>query len=140
MTPTKKILLRGVTHKALAQASQTSIPYFCKILGGKHRPVRDKAIFLARCANQLTGFAVFDASDFNDELHNLDNVCSDEMIRVHSLLWNDTKVISAGELLEEHSHELGLMIALNNLVYDGVTQTWGGYNLDLQPDDESTRW
>ena len=140
MTPTKKILLRGVTHKALAQASQTSIPYISKILGGKHRPGRDKAINLARCANQLTGFAVFDASDFNDELHNLDNVCSDVMIRVHSLLWNDTKVISAGELLEEHSHELGLMIALNNLVYDGVTQTWGGYNLDLQPDDESTRW
>ena len=140
MITVKRLLLRGVTHKALAQASQTSIPYISKILAGKHRPGRDKAINLARCANQLTGYAVFDASDFNDELHNLDNVCSDVMIRVYSLLWKQTKVISAGELLEEHSHNLSLMIALNNLVYDGASQSWGGYNLDLQPDDEPTRW
>ena len=42
MITVKRLLLRGVTHKALAQASQTSIPYISKILAGKHRPGRDK--------------------------------------------------------------------------------------------------
>ena len=140
MNPTKKLLLRGVTHKALAMASQTSIPYISKILAGKHRPGRDKAINLARCANELTGCPVFEPSDFNDQLHNLDNLCTDVLIRVHSLLWRDTKVVTVGELLEEHSHELNLMLALNNLVYDGQPVSWGGYNLDLQPEDQPARW
>ena len=140
MNPTKKLLLRGVTHRALANASQTSIPYISKILAGKHRPSRDKAINLARCANELTGCPVFEPSDFNDQLHNLDNLCTDVLIRVHSLLWRDTKVVSVGELLEEHSHEINLMLALNNLVYDGVTQIWGGYTLDIQPEDQPVRW
>ena len=140
MNPTKRLLLRGVTHRALAKASQTSIPYISKILAGKHRPGRDKAINLARCANELTGCPVFEPSDFNDQLHNLDNLCLDVLVRVYSLLWKDSKVFSVGELLEEHSHELNLMLALNELVYDGQTVSWGGYNLDLHSEDQPVRW
>ena len=49
-------------------------------------------------------------------------------------------MVSVGELIEEHSHELNLMLALNNLVYDGQPVSWGGYNLDLQPEDQPVRW
>ena len=84
---------------------------------------------------------IFDPTDFNTELPgNYQNVCDDVLIRVHVILLNVTKVITAGELLEEHSHDLGLMVALSHLVYDGASQSWGGYNLDLHPEDQSARW
>ena len=84
---------------------------------------------------------IFDPNDFNADLSiNYQNVCDDVLIRVHSILWNDTKIISAGELLEEHSFNISLMVALNHLVYDGASQSWGGYNLDLHQDDEPVHW
>jgi len=140
MNKTKRLLVNGVTIKALADSVGLQRPNLSKIINGERRANRDLAINLARCANELTGCPVFEPSDFNDQLHNLDNLCADVLIRVHSLLWRDTKVVSVGELLEEHSHELNLMLALNNLVYDGQPVSWGGYNLDLQPEDQPVRW
>tara|TARA_R100001509_G_C4836401_1_gene205022 strand:+ start:199 stop:621 length:423 start_codon:yes stop_codon:yes gene_type:complete len=140
MNKTKRLLVNGVTIKALADSVGLQRPNLSKIINGERRANRDLAINLARCANELTGCPVFEPSDFNDQLHNLDNLCADVLVRVYSLLWKDSKVFSVGELLIEHHHELTLMLALNELVYDGQTVSWGGYNLDLHSEDQPVRW
>jgi|TARA_R100000084_G_scaffold90352_1_gene44356 transcriptional regulator with XRE-family HTH domain len=139
MNYTKRLLINGVTIKSLAERAGMQRSNLSKIINGERRANRDLAINLVRCANELTGHSVFEPSDFNDQLHNLDNVCADVRIRVSCPLFNVTKVVSVGELLEKHDN-LNLMLALNNLVYDGETQAWGGYNLDLQPEDQPVRW
>ena len=141
MNNTKMLLIRGMKLTALADAVGMQVSNLSKIINGQRKANIDLARKLASAADELCGMSIFDPNDFNTDLSpNYQNVCDDVLIRVHVILLNVTKIITAGELLEEHSHDLGLMVALNNLVYDGVTQTWGGYNLDLQPEAQPVRW
>ena len=141
MNNTKMLLIRGMKLTALADAVGMQVSNLSKIINGQRKANLDLARKLASAADELSGMSIFDPNDFNADLSpNYQNVCDDVLIRVHVILFNATKIITAGELLEEHNHNLSLMVALNNLVHDGVTQTWGGYNLDLKPDDEPTRW
>ena len=141
MNKTKMLLIKGMSHTALADAVGMHRPNLTKIINGQRKANLDLARKLASAADELCGMSIFDPNDFNADLSpNYQNVCDDVHIRVHVILLNVTKIITAGELLEEHSHNLNLMVALNNLVYDGVTQTWGGYLLDLQPTDQPVRW
>ena len=141
MNDTKMLLIRGMKLTALADAVGMQVSNLSKIINGQRKANLDLARKLASAADDLCGMRIFDANDFNSDLSvNYQNVCDDVLIRVHVILLNVTKIISAGELLEEHSHDLGLMVALNHLVYDGVSQSWGGLNLDLHQDDEPTRW
>ena len=141
MNKTKMLLIKGMSHTALADAVGMHRPNLTKIINGQRKANLDLARKLAAAADDLCGMSFFDPNDFNADLSpNYQNVCDDVLIRVHVILLNVTKIITAGELLEEHSHDLGLMVALNHLVYDGVSQSWGGYNLDLQPEDLPSRW
>lgn len=141
MNDTKMLLIRGMKLTALASAVGMQVSNLSKIINGQRKANLDLARKLASAADELCGMSIFDPNDFNADLSpNYQNVCDDVLIRVHVILLNVTKIITAGELLEEHSHDLGLMVALNHLVYDGVSQSWGGYNLDLQPEDQSERW
>ena len=141
MNDTKMLLIRGMKLTALADAVGMQVSNLSKIINGQRKANLDLARKLAAAADDLSGMRIFDPNDFNTELPgNYQNVCDDVLIRVHVILLNVTKIITAGELLEEHSHDLGLMVALNHLVYDGVSQSWGGYNLDLHQDDEPARW
>jgi len=141
MNDTKMLLIRGMKLTALADAVGMQVSNLSKIINGQRKANLDLARKLASAADELCGMSIFDPNDFNADLSpNYQNVCDDVLIRVHVILLNVTKIITAGELLEEHSHDLGLMVALNHLVYDGVSQSWGGYNLDLQPEDQSARW
>ena len=141
MNATKMLLIRGMKLTALADAVGMQVSNLSKLINGQRKANLDLARKLASAADELCGMSIFDPNDFNADLsHNYQNVCDDVLIRVHVILLNVTKIITAGELLEEHSHDLGLMVALNHLVYDGVSQSWGGYNLDLQPEDQSARW
>jgi len=141
MNDTKMLLIRGMKLTALADAVGMQVSNLSKIINGQRKANLDLARKLASAADELCGMSIFDPNDFNADLSpNYQNVCDDVLIRVHVILLNVTKIITAGELLEEHSHDLGLMVALNHLVYDGVSQSWGGYNLDLQPEDQPARW
>ena len=141
MNDTKRLLIRGMKLTALADAVGMQVSNLSKIINGQRKANIDLARKLAAAADDLCGMRIFDPNDFNGDLSpNYQNVCDDVLIRVHVILLNVTKIITAGELLEEHSHDLGLMVALNHLVYDGASQSWGGYNLDLQPEDQSARW
>tara|TARA_Y100000114_G_scaffold133707_1_gene133353 strand:- start:49 stop:486 length:438 start_codon:yes stop_codon:yes gene_type:complete len=141
MNDTKMLLIRGMKLTALADAVGMQVSNLSKIINGQRKANLDLARKLASAADELCGMSIFDPNDFNADLSpNYQNVCDDVLIRVHVILLNVTKIITAGELLEEHSHNLNLMVALNNLVYDGVTQTWGGYLLDLQPTNQPVRW
>ena len=141
MNDIKMLLIRGMKLTALADAVGMQVSNLSKIINGQRKANLDLARKLASAADDLCGMSIFDPNDFNADLSpNYQNVCDDVLIRVHVILLNVTKIITAGELLEEHNHDLGLMVALNHLVYDGASQSWGGYNLDLQPEDQSARW
>ena len=136
MHETKRLLLRGITHKALAEESGTSVPYISKIISGSHKPGRDKALNLARCADRLTGLHIFEPTDFNPNLSpNLKNLCDDVRVKVFEATFMKTEILTVEQLLEIHAHNIDLTHQLNLLVRDGQTRVWGSLMLDLAEEE-----
>ena len=137
MNQNKRNLLRGITLTRLAEESGTSLAYLSKVVSGKHKASRDKALNLSRCANKLSPYKVFDPNDFKDTLSlGLKNVCDDVMFKVHCVVINQTVYQSAKELQKACNDDLDLLVCLNNLVSGEYSQTWGSLLIELKPDDE----
>ena len=137
MNQNKRNLLRGITLTKLADESGTSLPYLSKVVSGKLKASKDKALNLSRCANKLSPYKIFDPNDFNDTLSlALKNVCDDVMFRVHCVVTKKTVYQSAKELQETCNDDLDLLVCLNNLVSGEHSQTWGSLLIELKPDDE----
>jgi len=136
MNNQKHLLLKGIGLKALSSASGTSYQYLSHILSGSKSCSRDKALNLARCADQLTGLCIFEPTDFNPSLSpNLKNLCDDVKVRVFEATFMKTEVLTVEQLLEIHAHNIDLTHQLNLLVRDGQTRVWGSLMLDLAEED-----
>ena len=140
MIETKLMILKGLKVSVLAEAAGTDRSNLSNILSGKRVAAKNTALRLSKCANELTGWSVFEPSDFNPALTALDNLSMNIHVRVYSLLWHDSKIMKVEQLLNEHQHDLTLLKALNNLVYEGQSQNWGGYIIDLYDTEQPERW